>query len=306
MEYNELYHHGITGMKWGVRRFQNPDGSLKPAGEKRYGSGKTLGQRVKEYKVAKTRKKNLQKARDAREAKKKAEAERLKTAEERAKLIKAGKIKIKDMTDEEIAARTQRLNNEKYLRQLEKDTEVVSAGKAFVNTLSKQVLKPAAIDAGRNTLTKFLNMKGDDFLKDLKEAAGLKDPAKQTEKRLAKLTQEYNELATKAKIKELKEANSENNQTLTKLTQEYNNLAMQKKIEELKNPKMSSSDRVKELENISKLMRLEDVGYQNAKKMAEMTEYLNKIKNSNYKMDEDFLNRDKNNNGMDDKKEKDD
>ena len=33
---NELQHHGIKGQKWGVRRFQNKDGSLTPAGEKRY------------------------------------------------------------------------------------------------------------------------------------------------------------------------------------------------------------------------------------------------------------------------------
>ena len=33
---NELYHHGIKGMKWGVRRFQNKDGSLTTAGKKRY------------------------------------------------------------------------------------------------------------------------------------------------------------------------------------------------------------------------------------------------------------------------------
>lgn len=31
----ELYHHGIKGMRWGIRRYQNPDGSLTPAGQKR-------------------------------------------------------------------------------------------------------------------------------------------------------------------------------------------------------------------------------------------------------------------------------
>ena len=33
---NELYHHGIKGQKWGVRRFQNADGTLTDAGYKRY------------------------------------------------------------------------------------------------------------------------------------------------------------------------------------------------------------------------------------------------------------------------------
>ena len=33
---DELYHHGIKGQKWGVRRFQNPDGTRTDAGKKRY------------------------------------------------------------------------------------------------------------------------------------------------------------------------------------------------------------------------------------------------------------------------------
>ena len=34
--YKELYHHGIKGQKWGVRRFQKKDGTLTSAGKKRY------------------------------------------------------------------------------------------------------------------------------------------------------------------------------------------------------------------------------------------------------------------------------
>lgn len=52
MEY-ELYHHGIKGQKWGVRRYQNKDGSLTPAGKKRYGDAADVVSAKTEYKKAK-------------------------------------------------------------------------------------------------------------------------------------------------------------------------------------------------------------------------------------------------------------
>ena len=36
---SELHHHGIKGQKWGVRRYQNEDGTLTPEGKLRYGVG---------------------------------------------------------------------------------------------------------------------------------------------------------------------------------------------------------------------------------------------------------------------------
>ena len=51
---NELYHHGIKGQRWGIRRFQKKDGSLTPAGKKRYYDTPELNKQKSDMQSAKS------------------------------------------------------------------------------------------------------------------------------------------------------------------------------------------------------------------------------------------------------------
>lgn len=44
---NDIMHFGVKGMKWGVRRYQNKDGSLTPEGMKHYGSVKNAYEQMR-------------------------------------------------------------------------------------------------------------------------------------------------------------------------------------------------------------------------------------------------------------------
>lgn len=48
-----LIHHGIKGMRWGIRKYQNEDGSLTPAGKQRYGSAYDRRNAKAEARIAK-------------------------------------------------------------------------------------------------------------------------------------------------------------------------------------------------------------------------------------------------------------
>lgn len=59
LDENYLAHHGIKGQKWGVRRFQNPDGTRTPEGKARYGYKNTSDKSVDSERVKKIVKKAL-------------------------------------------------------------------------------------------------------------------------------------------------------------------------------------------------------------------------------------------------------
>lgn len=130
MEYNnELYHHGIKGMRWGVRRYQNKDGSLTPAGQKRRakleGELEKLGGQKKTDDNAATRKKS-----------------------------------ISEMSNKELQEYTTRMQLEKNYYDAQRNLAAslppkkVSMGEQLAKKAMNEVIMPAAMNAGKAYLDK--------------------------------------------------------------------------------------------------------------------------------------------------------
>ena len=135
----ELYHYGVKGQKWGVRR--SPAQLGHKTGTKKKKKSGTLAKAGK--KVAESAKKAYSDHR------------------ERKRVKKLMKKKPSKMTDEELNEYINRMNLERAAKQARQSVKQispdhVSAGKRFATSLGRDVIAPAAKNVGRQYLEKVL------------------------------------------------------------------------------------------------------------------------------------------------------
>lgn len=269
----ELRHHGIKGMRWGIRRYQNKDGSLTPAGRKRY------DQEIESLKSEKTKLQqkhknlNAQQRMEARKDKLKADIEAEKeylknggkksgksdSSDKQSEETKEPEKKksASEMSSEELNEainhmRLQQTYNELYSQlNPEKESKIKKIGKKFLD----DAILPAGTSVAKDWLTKVG-----------KEALGINT----------------------------KEAKSE----YDKLKEQYNILKAKKDIEDLKNPKKDYGKENSELRDQLENQRLKDKEYQDLKTRSEKAKMQNIINGAEKtKNNSDNANNNSNNSG---------
>lgn len=217
---NELYHFGIKGQRWGVRRYQNPDGSLTALGKKKYGTKSNFEKVQAAKKAASGSKIKAQLDREKANARTQAEIEKYR--KKAAKKLGKGedsedknddsggeknekKKTGKQMSNEELRTATERINLERNYAEAQKNyimtnqqlaqlqPQKVSKGKEFAKKIWNYAVEPAVMNAGKKYLD---NMLKDALGLDKNPMAALEKKAKEAE--LKKKIYESESVKTKA------------------------------------------------------------------------------------------------------------
>lgn len=191
---DELYHYGRKGMKWGQHIF----GKERSSGTKRKKTSEDVENRF---------------VSGVKSAASKVSAARAKAKEDK-RVQKLKKKKISDMTDDELAEYTDRMNRERMAANArntvtQMNPQRVSKGQAFISSLGRDVLAPAAKNVGRQYLEKVLkdqlglnDKKANDPLKALRDEVdrlNLENKKGALTDSINKRNKEHEEAAKKAK-----------------------------------------------------------------------------------------------------------
>ena len=267
---DELYHWGVKGMKWGVRRYQNPDGSLTDQGRKRYTNPDgSLNEKGK-----KKFGNSVKTAESAGSGAKSSSGESASTAKSQ---------HPSDMTDSELQTRVNRLRNEDAYRDLSKKLgydepkteldvkiaemekqkkylelqrdiknltpEKTSKTKKFIDKVMTKVIEPAATEAGKKLLSQYLTEAGAQVLGKTakKEASKIeKTVEKSTEKVKTKQAKQDTKQARKEAEKQAKDLGKEADKLAKSMDKQNKQWNKQESKSEKQQTKTESKNKVYE------------------------------------------------------------